>query len=255
MLLLRSLAFNTLYYANLIVCMIVALPTLAMPRAVFRDVAKVWARSSLWLLRVVAGTRVSWRGLENIPPGGLLVASKHQSLWETFALLTILDDPAYVLKRELMWIPFFGWYAWKARSVPVNRKGRSAALADLAIKAEQAIASGRQVILFPEGTRRAPGAEPAYKWGIVHLYDRLNVPVLPIALNSGVYWPRRKFLRRPGTIVVEVLPPIPPGKPKDEFFAVLQETIETASNRLLAEGRGELVREGTPQPADERPGG
>lgn len=253
MLLLRSLAFNALYYANLIVWMLLALPTLALPRGVFREVARAWARSSLWLLRVVAGTRVSWRGLGNIPPGGLLVASKHQSLWETFALLTILEDPAYVLKRELMWIPLFGWYAWKARSVPVNRKGRSAALAELAVKAEETLAAGRQIILFPEGTRRAPGAEPAYKWGIVHLYDTLKVPVLPIALNSGVYWPRRKLVRRPGTIVVEVLPPILPGKPKEAFLAELRETIETASNRLLAEGRGELVQEGMPQPADERP--
>jgi 1-acyl-sn-glycerol-3-phosphate acyltransferase len=253
MLVLRSLAFNVLYYANLIAWMLAALPTLAMPRAALRDVAKAWARSSLWLLRVVAGTRVSWRGLERIPPGGLLVAAKHQSLWETFALLTILEDPVYVLKRELMWIPVFGWYAWKARSVPVNRKGRSAALAELAVKTEEALAEGRQVILFPEGTRRPPGAEPAYKYGIVHLYDRLKAPVLPVALNSGVYWPRRKFLRRPGTIVVEVLDPILPGLSKEAFFAELQGRIEDASNRLLAEGRGELVQEGIPQPADERP--
>ncbi|GGK25380.1 lysophospholipid acyltransferase family protein [Salinarimonas ramus] len=253
MLVLRSLAFNTLYYVNLIVWMIVILPTLAMPRGAFREVARVWAHSSLWLLRVVAGTKVEWRGLENIPPGAMLVASKHQSLWETFALLVILDDPAFVLKRELMWIPFFGWYAWKARSVPINRKGRSAALADLAVAAERTLADGRQIILFPEGTRRPPGAEPAYKWGIVHLYDRLGAPVLPIALNSGLYWPRRKFLRRPGTIVVEVMPPILPGKPKEVFFAELQATIEAASNRLLAEGRAELAQEGSPGTVDERP--
>lgn len=255
MLVLRSLAFNVLYYLNLIVWMLILLPTLVLPRAVFREVARAWAHSSLWLLRVVAGTRVSWRGLDKIPPGGLLVAAKHQSLWETFALLTILDDPAYVLKRELMWIPVFGWYAWKAQSVPINRKGRSAALAELAVKTEQALAGSRQVILFPEGTRRPPGAEPAYKYGIVHLYDKLKAPVLPIALNSGVYWPRRKFLRRPGTIVVEVLDPIQPGLSKEAFFVELQRVIEEASNRLLAEGRGELVQEGIPQPADERPGG
>lgn len=255
MLVLRSLAFNVLYYLNLIVWMLLVLPTLAMPRAAFREAARAWAQSSLWLLRVVAGTRVSWRGLDRIPPGGLLVAAKHQSLWETFALLTIFDDPAFVLKRELMWIPLFGWYAWKAQSVPVNRKGRSAALAELAVKTEEALAGGRQVILFPEGTRRTPGAEPAYKFGVVHLYERLKRPVLPIALNSGLYWPRRKFLRRPGTIVVEVLEPIPPGKSKEVFQAELMRVIEEASNRLLAEGRGELVREGRPLPADERPVG
>jgi len=255
MLVLRSLAFNVLYYVNLIVWMLAVLPTLLMPRAAFREVARAWAHSSLWLLRVVAGTRVSWRGLGKIPPGGLIVASKHQSLWETFALLTIFDDPAFVLKRELMWIPVFGWYAWKAQSVPVNRKGRSAALADLAVKTEEALADGRQVILFPEGTRRMPGAEPAYKFGVVHLYDRLKSPVLPIALNSGLYWPRRRFLRRPGTIVVEVLDPITPGMPKEAFHAELMRAIEEASNRLIAEGRGELERRGAPQAADERPVG
>lgn len=255
MLVLRSLVFNVLYYANLIVWMIAVLPTLAMPRAAFRDVAKAWARSSLWLLRVVVGTRVSWRGLDKIPPGGLVVASKHQSVWETFALLTIFDDPAYVLKRELMWIPVFGWYAWKHQSVPVERKGRSAALSDLAARTDEALADGRQIILFPEGTRRIPGAEPAYRFGIVHLYDRLGIPVVPIALNSGLYWPRRRFLRRPGTIVVEVLDPIPPGKPKEVFFAELQETIEAASNRLSREGRGELARNDPSRAADEQPSG
>ena len=252
MLVLRSLVFNVVFYVNMIVWMIAIIPTFVLPRGALREAVRAWAHANLWLLRVITGTRVQWRGLDKIPPGAFLVAAKHQSLWETFALLTIFADPVFVMKRELMWIPFFGWYAWKAQSVGINRKGRSAALADLAIRSEQALADGRQIVLFPEGTRRTPGAEPAYKYGIVHLYDKLNTPVLPIALNSGLYWPRRKFLRRPGTVVVEILDPIPPGESKETFFARLQETIETASDRLLAEGRGELVREGLPQPADER---
>jgi 1-acyl-sn-glycerol-3-phosphate acyltransferase len=235
MLVVRSFLFNLLYYLNLIVWMIAALPSLAMPRVVFMRIARVWAGSSLWLLRVVAGTEVEFRGVEKIPPGGLLVASKHQSLWETFALLRIFDDPAYVLKRELMWIPFFGWYAWKARSVPIDRKGGSTALAAMNQRAREEVAAGRQIIIFPEGTRRPPGAPPAYKYGIAHLYSRLGVPCVPVALNSGKYWPRRRMLRHPGTIVVEVLDPIPPGMPRDAFFARLQEVIEPASEALLRE--------------------
>lgn len=240
MLAVRSLLFNVAYYVNLIVWMIVILPCLAMPRRVFMTIARLWAGSSLWLLRVIVGTRVEFRGLEHVAPGGLLVAAKHQSLWETFALLRILDDPAFVLKRELMWIPIFGWYAWKARSIPIDRRAGSAALKLMNQRAREEAQSGRQIIIFPEGTRRAAGAEPAYKYGIAHLYDRLGVPCLPIALNSGLYWPRRRFMRWPGTIVVECLEPIAPGMDRDVFFRLLQERVEAASNRLIAEGRREL---------------
>jgi 1-acyl-sn-glycerol-3-phosphate acyltransferase len=242
MLVLRSILFNIAYYLNLTAWMILALPTLAMPRRNFIRIARAWAGSSLWLLRVIAGTNVEFRGVEKIPPGGLLVASKHQSLWETFALLRIFDDPAYVLKRELMWIPIFGWYAWKARSVPINRSGGAAALAAMNQRAREEVEAGRQIIIFPEGTRRAPGAEPAYKFGIAHLYDRLGVPCLPIALNSGQFWPRRKMIRYPGTIIVEILDPIAPGLPRDAFFRLLQDRIEPASNALLHPDRKVAVR-------------
>lgn len=249
MLVARSIAFNALYYLNLILWMIVVLPTLAMNRHAFRRVAEAWARSSLWLLRVVAGTRVEFRHKERIPEGGIIVAAKHQSLWETFALLVILDDPVFVLKRELMWIPFFGWYAWKARSVPIDRRGRTSALSGMITRAAEEIADGRQIIIFPEGTRRPPGAEPAYKFGIAKLYQRLGVPVVPVALNSGLYWPRRKMIRRPGTILVEVLEPIAPGMRPEAAFQELQERLEQASDRLLAEGVAELERLGCPVPA------
>lgn len=235
MLLLRSILFNIAYYLNLLVWMLAILPTLALPRVAFTRMARLWAGTSLWLLRVIAGTRVEFRGVEKIPRGGVLVASKHQSLWETFALLRIFDDPAYVLKRELMWIPVFGWYAWKSRSVPVNRSAGSAALVAMNLRAREEVEAGRQIIIFPEGTRRPPGAAPAYKYGIAHLYDRLGVPCVPIALNSGCFWPRRKLSRFPGTIVVEVLDTIKPGMPRDEFFATLQTRIETASDALLLE--------------------
>jgi 1-acyl-sn-glycerol-3-phosphate acyltransferase len=240
MLVLRSLLFNAAFYANLVLWLILLLPCLLVPRRAFMSGAKLWARSSLWLLRVLAGTKIEVRGREKIPQGGILIASKHQSLWETFALLPLFDDPAFILKRELMWIPFFGWYTWKGGSVPVYRKAGSQALLQMTARAREEAKRGRQILIFPEGTRRPAGAPPAYKFGVAHLYQNLGVPCVPVALNSGLYWPRRRFIRRPGTIRVEILDPIPPGLPRDTFFQTMQDAIETASDRLLAEGCAEL---------------
>ncbi|MGO4736351.1 lysophospholipid acyltransferase family protein [Bosea sp. 2KB_26] len=246
MLVLRSLLFNVLFYLNLILWLIFgALPALALPRRYMLAVALNWARSALWLMRVTAGTRYEITGLENIPQGGMMVAAKHQSFWETFALVTIFQDPVFILKRELTWIPFFGWCLWKMRMIPVNRGARARALSHVTRRAKVELGqNGRQLLIFPEGTRRPAGAPPAYKFGVAHLYAELGVPCVPVALNSGLYWPRRKFLRRPGTIRVEILPPILPGMSKEAFQAQLQERIETASDRLLATGRGELARIG-----------
>ena len=240
MLVLRSTLFNVAYYLNLILWMVALLPTLALPRGALMAAAKAWAHSSLFLLRVLAGIRVEFRGLEKIPPGGLIVAAKHQSLWETFAFLVIFKDPAFILKRELMWIPVFGWYAWKARSVAIDRKAGSVALVTMNVRAREAVAEGRQVLIFPEGTRRAPGAPPAYKYGIAHLYTSIGAPCVPVALNSGLYWPRRRFLKRPGTILVEVLDPIEPGLERNAFFRALQTRLEEVSDRLLEEGLRDL---------------
>jgi 1-acyl-sn-glycerol-3-phosphate acyltransferase len=240
MLIARSLLFNVAFYANLILWLIMLIPALLLPRRGFLRMAQLWARSSLGLLRVLAGTKVEFRGLEKIPAGGALVAAKHQSLWETFALVTIFDDPTFILKRELMWIPFFGWYLKKVRCVPVNRKAGSQALVQMTAMAKDEARHGRQIIIFPEGTRRPPGAPPAYKYGVAHLYQNLGFPCIPVALNSGLYWPRRQFIRRPGTIRVEIMDPIAPGLPREEFFRLMQERIEESSDRLLGEGRREL---------------
>ena len=245
MLVIRSVVFNVLFYLNLLMHFIAAIPTLAMPRWGIIAVARFWARTNLWLLRMVCGIRVEFRGVEKIPPGPLLVSSKHQSLWETFALLLILPDPAYIMKRELMWIPFFGWYTWKAGMIPVDRSRGSQALAEMNACARREAERNRQIIIFPEGTRRPPGAEPKYKYGVVHLYAEMGVPCLPIALNSGLFWPRRSIRRYPGTIRVEVLDPIPPGLGKDEFFERLQGEVEAATARLVAVGERELGRSGT----------
>jgi 1-acyl-sn-glycerol-3-phosphate acyltransferase len=215
-----------------------------MPRGAILAVVRFWAGTNEWLMRVVCGIRVELRGVDKIPPGALLVASKHQSMWETFALFPLFPDPAFILKRELQWIPFFGWYAWKARMIPVDRGKGSQALAALSVSAREELAQGRQIIIFPEGTRRAPGAEPSYKYGVVHLYAETGVTCLPIALNSGLFWPRRSFRRYPGTIVAEILDPVPPGLDKQVFADTLKQTIETATARLIAEGERELAKNG-----------
>jgi 1-acyl-sn-glycerol-3-phosphate acyltransferase len=233
----RSLVFNMLFYVNLTVHMIVALPTLVLPYPCLRVFIRSYALTSLWLLRVVCGTKVEWRGAEKIPKGACIVACKHQSLWETFSLYAVLDDPVYVLKRELMWLPLFGWFMWKAGLIPIDRSAGMAALARMTARAQKILTGPRprQLVVFPEGTRRAPGAEPSYKPGIVYLYNKTGLPCVPMALNSGVYWPRRSMLRLPGTIVVEVSDPLPPGLDKDTFFTRLCGAIEQASGRLLRE--------------------
>jgi 1-acyl-sn-glycerol-3-phosphate acyltransferase len=243
-LIIRSIIFNIVFYLNLFALLIAALPTLVMPRAGILAVAKFWARTNLWLLRAICGITVEFRGLEKIPRGPLIVACKHQSLWETFALLPLLSDPVYIMKRELMWIPFFGWYTWKAGMIAVDRSKGSQALADMNACVGRELARNRQIIIFPEGTRRPPGAEPNYKYGVVHLYLETGVACLPIALNSGLFWPRRSVRRYPGTIRVEVLDPIPQGLSKVAFFELLQREIEAAATRLLNEGERELAGTG-----------
>jgi 1-acyl-sn-glycerol-3-phosphate acyltransferase len=233
---LRSILFNICFYLNLTVLLIAAIPTLVMPRWGALGMAKVWGRTTLWLLRRLCRIDVEWRGLDKIPPGGIIVAAKHQSTWETFALVTVLPDPTFIIKRELMWIPFFGWYAWRAGMIPVDRAAGKAALDDLTARAAEAAAAGRQIVIFPEGTRRAAGAEPRYKIGVAHIYAACGVPCVPIALNSGLFWPRRRLMRFPGTVRVEVLDPIPANRDRDAFFAELERDIEAATARLVEGG-------------------
>lgn len=237
----RSLIFNILFYVNTIMWTILLLPTLLMPRIVFCRLVIYWIDVSFWLLRVICGTRYEIRGQERLPAGGFLVACKHQSMWETLALFLVFKDPAFVLKSELRWVPLYGWYTWKQGSIAINRKGGSATLALMNRDARAAAAAGRQVVIFPEGTRTAPGAPPAYKYGIVHMYDQMKVTCVPVGLNSGVFWSRRKFMRYPGTIVVEICEPIPPGLERDAFMTLMKDRIETSSDRLLSEAKAQLA--------------
>jgi 1-acyl-sn-glycerol-3-phosphate acyltransferase len=231
----RSLLFNLLFYVTTTLFVVLGSPLLLAPRRWAMAALRVHSRFELWLLRVICGTRFELRGRAHLPAGPCIVACKHQSAWETFALIPQFHDPALLMKRELFWIPFHGWFSKKFEMIPVDRDKGPAALRRMLREARQRIAAGREIIIFPEGTRRPPGAPPSYKTGVVLLYDALGVPCVPVALNSGLFWPRRSFTRYPGTIVVEILEPIPPGLPKKEFLRRLEEAIETATNRLLAE--------------------
>ncbi|MDQ0503518.1 1-acyl-sn-glycerol-3-phosphate acyltransferase [Xanthobacter agilis] len=238
---LRSLVFQVAFYVVTVIYVFAFLPLLLLPRRRhWKYAVLAWANTNSALLRLICGTRVEIQGRENIPDGPLLIASKHQSAWETMALLPLFSDPAFVLKRELIRIPLLGWHLTKARMIPVDRSGGMAALKAMTRFARGEVEAGRQVLIFPEGTRCPPGAPPDYKFGVAHLYGSLGVPCLPVALNSGLYWPRRALTKRAGTIRVDILPPIPPGLGRAAFMARLESDIETASARLLTAGLKEL---------------
>jgi 1-acyl-sn-glycerol-3-phosphate acyltransferase len=239
---LRSLIYNVLFYLLLSFWIIVAIPTFVMPRAAIMSIARAWARSSISLLRVVCNVKVEYRGLEKIQKGPLIVASKHQSMWETFALLQFFDQPLFILKRELRWIPFFGWYLIKANMIGVDRSAGGRSLLQMARRAGEEVRRGRQLIIFPEGTRTPVGATPQYKTGIAQIYVDCGVNCLPVALNSGLFWPRRTFMRYPGTLVVEFLDSLPPGLSRREFIARVSAVIEEATNRLVETAQREQAQ-------------
>ncbi len=233
--LLRSLLFVPVFYINTALFVVLGSFLLFGPRRYAMMGLKAHAIASLWLMKWIVGTRMEVRGRDKLPKLPYLVASKHQSAWDTFALIPIFADPALVMKSELALIPFYGWFSRKFEHVFVERARGPAALKKLVRDAKARADAGREVLIFPEGTRRQPGAEPDYKPGTTALYEGLGLACVPIALNSGLYWPRRKFMRYPGTIIVEILDPIPAGLPRAQFRTELQARIEAASNRLIVE--------------------
>lgn len=236
MIALRSVLFNTIFYMNLIGQMIVMTPAyFLLPRKKAFVIAKNWARSNHWLFAKIVGTTFELEGTENIPEGAYIFAPKHQSFWDAYAPLPWLEDPLYILKRELTWIPMFGWYLKKQRMVPVDRGARGKAMAAMMARTRAEMKTGRQLIIYPEGTRRPPGAAPEYKYGIARLYRDLKVPVVPVVMHPGLFWPRRTTLRYPGHFKVRILPAIQPGMEPDAFLAHLIDVMETASDRLLVE--------------------
>jgi 1-acyl-sn-glycerol-3-phosphate acyltransferase len=226
---LRSFVFMAWFVLLTIVMGIIFLPLLVGPRKAAAWMARQWAGATLWGLKIFCGTDMRVTGA--VPRGGLLVASKHMSMWDTLALYVVLKDPAIVLKRGLLYVPFFGWYLWKATAIAIDRSAGANALRQMTRQGATALNDGRPILIFPEGTRKKPGAPPDYKPGVAGLYGIFKVPCVPAALNSGCYW--QGFTKRPGTISLQFLEAIPPGLRRDAFMPVLQERIETATNALL----------------------
>ena len=229
----RSLAFVVWLYLSIVVFAVGLSPALLLPRDAAMVVIRIWARSVLFGLRWIAGVRVEVRGLQYRPSGAALVAAKHQGMLDVIAPFTFLDDPCFVMKKELLPLPFFGWFAWKSAMIPVDRAAHAKALKDMVRTARDRLADDRQILIFPEGTRTAPGAEPDYKPGVAAIYRDLNAPCWPVATNSGAHWPAHGFKRLPGVVVFEFLEPIPAGLKRAEFMQTLEDRIETASRALL----------------------
>jgi 1-acyl-sn-glycerol-3-phosphate acyltransferase len=225
----RSALFLAWFLVVTTILSLIFLPVLMLPRGATIWLARIWSRATFFGLKVFAG--INWEIRGTVPRGPVLVASKHMSMWDTLALYLALDAPAIVLKRSLLYIPFYGWFLWKAAAVPIDRGGGAKALRKMQNTAKEVLAEDRPILIFPEGTRKKPGAGPDYKPGVAGLYTMLDVACVPVALNSGLYW--TGFRKKPGTIVLEFLEPIPPGMKRAEFMAQLESRIETATNKLL----------------------
>jgi 1-acyl-sn-glycerol-3-phosphate acyltransferase len=242
----RSVAFNIAFFAWTAIAGTIGLPLLLAPRSAAMRFGRFWARGVLILLRVIVGLDHQIRGLDRVPRGGCIVAMKHQSTWDTLIIPIVLGDPSCVLKRELLFVPFYGWYAARAGSIAIDRKAGATALRRMITAARPVAAHGRPIVIFPEGTRVAPGARLPYQPGVAALYQALATPLVPAAVNSGLFWGRRSFVKHPGRIVLEFLDPIPPGWPRRRVMAELERRIETATAALLREAE---AAPRTPSPA------
>jgi 1-acyl-sn-glycerol-3-phosphate acyltransferase len=237
----RALLFNGGFYLWTLVIGLYGVPLLLGPRRYVMEFGRLWAAGSLGLLAWTVGLRHEIRGLENMPPGAAIIAMKHQSSWDTIILPIIFEHPAIVIKHELAWLPIYGWYAVRAGGIPVDRGAGASALKRMLARARKAVTSGRPIAIFPEGTRTAVGTRRPYHPGVAALYTQLGIPLVPVAVNSGLFWGRRSFLKRPGRIILEILPAIPPGLPRRQVMAELEARIETATASLIAEGEREVA--------------
>ncbi|MGF1629053.1 MAG: lysophospholipid acyltransferase family protein [Kiloniellaceae bacterium] len=242
----RSLLFNAFFYGWTAIIVIVGLPLLLGPRIGIYYLGRAWAHPILAALRLLCGLRHEVHGRENLPPGAVLIAAKHQSAWDTIIFSILLWDHSFVLKRELLWVPLFGLYLARAGLIAVDRQGGSKALRKMVTAAKSVAAAGRPIVIFPEGTRVAPDQQRPYHPGVAALYSQLGVPVVPVALNSGLFWRRRSFWKVPGSITLEFLPPIGPGLPRKVFLARLEQAIEGRSRALASLGP-------TEQPTEHKP--
>ena len=237
MLLVRSLAFNIFLYVFTTLCSVTALCAALLWPSRLRVVVRLWSRGWLYAYRRLCGVTFQVRGAEHVPAGACIIAMKHQSMWESLAAFAMFNRPVYVLKSELMWIPIFGWVIGRMGFIAIKRGTGKLALERMLRGARKASAQGCQIVIFPEGTRSTPGAAPVYKSGVSHLYKVLQVACVPVALDSGRFWPRGHFLRPPGVITVDILPAIPPGLPRQQMFERLIHDIEAGCERLAASER------------------
>jgi 1-acyl-sn-glycerol-3-phosphate acyltransferase len=235
MILLRSLIFVAVFYLWSTLCALLMVPLLLAPRRWMMTALAGWSRVMVGLLRVICGVRMEIRGVEHLPRGRALIAAKHQCMFDTMGPLGVFDDACFVMKRELLKIPFYGWYCRKAGMIEVDRQGQAQAMRKLIANARQRTADNRQLVIFPEGTRVAPGQTGQYQPGVAGLYRDLDLPCTPMATNSGVHWPAHGLLRRPGVIVYEFLEPIPAGLKRPDFMRELETRLEAACRRLLSE--------------------
>lgn len=251
---LRSLLFNILLFTWTVAVVLCGLPALAFGRRGAHAVGRFWARGCFALLAHVVGLRHRILGRGRLPPEPVIAAIKHQSVWDTIACVLLFAEPAIVLKRELTWIPGFGWYPKRGEMIALDRRGGGAALRSMVRQARKAAGNGRSIVIFPEGTRTAPGTSRTYQPGVAALYEQLKLPVVPIALNSGLFWGRRSFVKRPGVITLEILEPIPPGLERRAFMGELYRRIEEAATRLardaLTEGRSASVENDSLRPVE-----
>ncbi len=231
---LKSLLFLLWLYGSMFVMALVCSPALLAPRRTSMVIIKLWARWTIGMVRLLCGVRVEFRGLEHRPAGAALLAGKHMSMLDTIAPFLILDDPCYVLKKELLNLPFFGWFAARSGMVAVRREDAAKALKKMVADCRLRLTEARQIVIFPEGTRSDPGQDADYKPGVAALYRDLEVPCHLLATNSGVYWPGHGIDRYPGVVVYEFLPPLPAGMKRPELMREMKARIEEASSALIA---------------------
>jgi len=233
----RSIVFNVFFFAFHLGLVVAMTLLLAFPRRWEQRLVRLWTNLLGKFLKMIVGLDIEIRGLNNLPPGPAVIVSKHQSAWDTFVFYTLVNDPNYILKKELMDIPFWGWCAAKCGAIGVDRDGGVSALKKMVRDTEDRLNKGRQVIIFPEGTRAKPGSRLPYHPGIAAIYGHTKSPVVPVALNSGLFWGRDSFVKYPGVVTVKFLGPMPPGQKRREFMADLESQIESASDALMAEAR------------------
>lgn len=233
----RSICFQIAVHLTALILMILCCPLIFAPREFIVAVIDFFLQIMMWQLKVICGLTYEVRGLERLPAGGFICACNHQSTWETVGLMAILKDPAFVLKNELRWVPALGLILMKTQQIWINRAGNLHTAERMLSAATSASKCGRPVVIFPEGTRVSVQGHEPFKPGVFVLYKTLNVPCVPAAVNSGLFWPRKSWLKHPGKVTLEFLEPIPPGARKEEFMSTLESSIRPTVQRLFEEAR------------------